>query len=101
MSLNNFLEVAWKVQICITNWPTHEFPKFNVSDQKHMSMSSTWAVLEPRWRQLQRDYNAQIGRRDPKEVGRLTGDIYQLDWWDDGMFFCSDLHYYCIEVNKH
>ncbi|KAE9388861.1 hypothetical protein BT96DRAFT_947302 [Gymnopus androsaceus JB14] len=83
ITLNNFLDIAWQSQICITNWPAKEFPKYNTSDQKHMSMAATWAALEPRWRELERDYNTHVGRKDRKESGRLTGSIYQLGWWDE------------------
>lgn len=87
ITLNNFLDIAWQSQICITNWPAKEFPKYNTSDQKHMSMAATWAALEPRWRELERDYNTHVGRKDRKESGRLTGSIYQLGWWDEGILF--------------
>ena len=87
MTLNNFLEVAWQSQICISNWPSTEFPKFNTSDQKHMAMVSTWAVLEPWWCDLQREYNVHAGLDSSNEVGRLKGSIYELNWWDDGILF--------------
>ncbi|KAE9402101.1 hypothetical protein BT96DRAFT_937404 [Gymnopus androsaceus JB14] len=79
ITLNNFLDVAWKQEICITNCPVEEFPKYNWSSQKAMSMDATWLVLAPRWQALQRAHNDLIGKWWAEKDRKLTygewGDI--------------------------
>ncbi|KAE9402471.1 hypothetical protein BT96DRAFT_937130 [Gymnopus androsaceus JB14] len=70
---SNMMLVAWQSQICIGNWPSTEFPKFNTSDEKHMSMVSTWGVLEP-WCMISKE-------NEINEARRLKGSIYELNYW--------------------
>lgn len=81
ISLNNFLDIAWKEEYCITNWPCNEFPKYNRKDQKAMSMEATWEVLAPWWWKLERDYNKCVGKVNDKTL-LVLGTIYQVKQWD-------------------